>query len=400
MQKQLNDKRDALLSSIQESYLAVKKKVRALVSSKPETASSHSDAQISQAILDVRNLAERARDRFSKLTDQAFKQLTDYRLFRHLHGDIPRPAYMPKVENTSALLFAWGFLEACMVAVVYGLGGDMSIIEGFGYGAIFSFCNITIGGCMGWAYRYTLLTYHDRGPKRLKSIHRNAWLVIGAMALLLCVLILTGARLRSLERNTDIWNFTDLSFWATFSDGYTIIFFAIATLSGLIAAYKGATAFSDIIVGYTPMQKQVSKLDEVGEDLAEDLEESIEEICENAIDDYEAAQGDADDIHSYREACDEILEQCEKHNQLVRETEIQLKDLFQSVVHINGRNPAFPTDQSHLLIDIEAVEKMLELPPAPQKTADLVSKLEQERLLAIAVIKESLMAYLGTDKTP
>lgn len=402
MKTAIKTRRDALLLPLHNSYLDVMAEVRATETSKPQAANKHADKKISHAILDMKSLTGRIDDSFFKLRQQASIKLETYRAFKWMRAgggkEITRSADVPKIENTLAILLCVAFVEAGLAGWVYALEGKMSLVQGFGYGAIFSFCNISTALGMGWILRYACITYHDQF--KIGIIRSLAWLGITALFSLLVVLIVSGARVRGFARNTDIWNFTELPMLATFHDAYTILFLAIAIMSSAYAIFKGATAFSDFIPGFTAVEKEVIALDKQGEELAEQFEELIEQTADMAIEEFEQAQGDPEDREEYGLRRDAVLEQCEQHNIDVREAEMGLQDLYDDVVDIKHRHPSMVTKMPHLLLDIEAIEKQLELPPIPPRSEDLITKLEQETQLALAACKEALMAYLNADKSP
>ncbi len=398
MNTAIKTQRDTLISPLHQSYLEVKAEVRATETSKPQSAPKHAEKKLSHVILDLKTLASRIEDSFFKLRQQASIKLERYRAFKWLRGGITREGDIPNIENTIALLLVVASVEAGLAGWVYALEGKMSLLQAVGYGAIFSFCNITTALGIGWILRYACINYHDQF--KVITIRGLAWTGILLLSSLLVLLIASGARVRGFARNTDIWNFAELPMLATFSDAYTILFLAIAIMSSAYAIFKGSTAFSDFIPGFTAVQKEVIALDTAGEELAEQFEQLIEHTSDMAIEEFEQAQSDPEEREAYELRRDAVLELCEQHNIHVREAEMGLQDLFEDVVDIKHRQPSMVTKMPHLLIDIDAVETQLALAPVPARSEDLLTKLEQETQLALAACKEALMAYLNADKSP
>ncbi len=390
--------RDEIIQSLHQSYLDVKAEVRATETSKPQAAPKQAEKKLSHAILDLKTLPSRIKDSFLKLALHAEIKLEIYRMFKWLRGDITRAGEIPKIENTIALLTGAASVEAALAGWVYAIEGKMTFLQGVGYGAIFSFCNITTALGIGWILRYACINYHDQF--KVTTIRGLAWTGIVFLSSMLMVLIASGARVRGFGRNTDIWNFSELGWFATFSDAYTILFLAIAIMSSAYAIFKGATAFSDFIPGFTAVQKEVSALDKAGEELADQFKDLIDHTSDMAMEEFEQAQSDPEEREAYELRRDAVLELCEQHNIHVREAETGLQDLFEEVVDIKHRHPSMVTKMPHLLIDIEEVETQLALAPVPVRSEDLLTKLEQETQLALVTCDESLMAYLNADKSP
>ncbi len=287
---------DKIVQPLHESFLAATAEIRSVESAKPTVPTKHADKILAQAIIALQQFPLRITDSFVKLTHQARLTYQEYYAFQLAHGGLSRPADMPKVENAIAIMVGVWFIESLCAGAVYALDGSMKFIEGIGYAGVFSFCDLTVALMIGATLRYACLTYHDHF--NLTTLRRLSWMGIVLWSILLAVLIATGARVRGLGRSDDIWNLADLGVWATFTDAYTILFLAIALMSSVYAIFKGAMAFSDFIPGYTVKQKGVSAIDEAGEDLAEHLEAVIEHTADSALDQFEQAQTEPEELEA------------------------------------------------------------------------------------------------------
>ncbi|MCB1754329.1 MAG: hypothetical protein KDJ38_02330 [Gammaproteobacteria bacterium] len=231
---------------------------------------------------------------------------------------------------------------------------------------------------------------------RTRLLARIGFVLLGG---LLGLLIFSAARVRALGGHDHIFTFSEISFFQTFNDGYTLLILALAVIGSLLSILKSYSGFSDVIPGFSKTQRQAtSAIDEVAQNALEDAEETIESAYDYAVEAMEQAIDVQEETDEYNAQLDELRDELIAYNQLIDKLERKESDRVNASKHINAKNIDSATDFSKYRIFVDKVMQELEInTPTPDPT-DVLSRLDVQRQTALTEVRAAYQAFLNSHK--
>lgn len=342
---------------------------------------------------------------FAALSEQNVKAEANYRRFQS-ENNITRDARQPDILKT-LLILQCGFLaEGLLGTALFMDGGQYDLRSSLAIAFAIAGIN-TLTACAAGFFPGRYIAYRIDAEKPLlrdKAIRLLAWFGMLVMLSGLAVLHLSAARSRILGRHTDLFDFSTVSFMETWNDFFATGIATVGIVTAIIAFFKGRNNFSDPIVGYSQIARDVElHCKQAAENLYHDAIAHIEGMKEYACETIENQIDEAQDNQlKYHDERNQIADRISDHNDLVdhmvdvlrgMQTQEREAEAFirQSVV------PTAPSDFS----DFEALKLQ---PLAEDQDAeedindhvpdDLLAALEQAFQDAIAQIEEAYNAFL------
>lgn len=230
----------------------------------------------------MRMTAQNATNQLTSLGEIAHDADQGKRAFQSEHGifrDLKRP---DPLKTLTFLMFGW-VTESIFTTVSLFADGHLDLIPAVGFAATFSTVNVGLGLAAGACLRYA--KYHQNSPvvrsgDRLtrKTAFAGLLTILGIDALM----IFAGGRVRVTGGHGEIFDFSNVGFFATFGDGLALVIMVAAALSCAIAVFKAHSGFADPIPEYSDYAGGADSFDEDAEDIALGFQERIEEIAEDA----------------------------------------------------------------------------------------------------------------------
>lgn len=242
------------------------------------------------------------------------KQLRAFKLDHGVTRDAHRPDRMMTVIVASLAILAEGMMAGGLMIA----DGKVDVFMGGLYGLCIAALNVITGMTTGFfAGRYLGYRRNAETPKIGDSRKRlMAWVGFGLGLAAVGLLNFAAARTRATGSHQDIFNFSEIGLWATFSDYYAIAIMVLGAIGALLGIYKGWTGITDPIPGYEAMDRAAD--DEVSA-LAEDTRDRL-------IDAADAV---------FERAEDTILDVTEERDALTEEREALRLDLVHDIPALN-----------------------------------------------------------------
>lgn len=234
-----------------------------------------------QGLGSVAKLAVSSLGNLTKKRKDAQKRLRE---FQAEHG-ITRPPRMPDRFKTAMAISFAGCAESVFSAALFVADGHMGIGAAFVSGIAVSAVNITAGLAAGFfPGRYIGYRINAETPAEHDGFIRTAaWCGLGIFLTAITTLHLAAARVRVTGSHSDVFDFSEVSFfWGTFGDYYAIALIVLGSIGSMIAFYKGRNGICDPIVGYEDFEAEVIA---ESEDVYEDARAEIQELYEDAQED-------------------------------------------------------------------------------------------------------------------
>lgn len=116
------------------------------------------------------------------------------------------------------------------------------------------------------------------------------------------LMVFTGGRVRVTGGHDAIFDFSTVSFGATFNDGLALVVMVAAALSVALAVAKGFSGFIDPVPGYSAHASAGQTIIGAAEEQVEEGLEGISEIAEGAEDEISDGFADPDKVKTLSEA--------------------------------------------------------------------------------------------------
>lgn len=401
-------RRAAYLAGFRSEHSDLTLALRRFRASKPDFSPAQLERIVASGVAEMDALAAQSAAQFERLTQARRHAYRAHRAFQDEHG-LTAPAKMPDMLSALLVLMICGLAEAAFTAVLMITGGKMTVLEGFGYGATVAAVNLAIGTLAGFLpLRYAGFKRNAPNPQpRDATIRSAAWASFAFASLVLTVLHFAAARVRVTGSATSIFDFSTVSFGATFADYYALGVMAIGAVGAVLAVTKGYNGFSDPVPGYTDSRRSAGeRIDAEGQDAHDDALASLAEIFARAGDEADSLLADADDrIRSYADQHDALARRTAAHNGLIETACDDLKLAAQDEV----ARQSFVAGQPQAPEPLRLEElKALTLPDLPDDAAgvampdlpqaDAFTRLQAARDGATAIIRSAFNAFL-TDLT-
>lgn len=313
-------RRAAYLTRLRSEHADLTLALRRLRASKPDFSPAQLDRIVSSGTAEMDALAAQSCAQFARLTQARIQAYRAHRAFQDEHG-ISAPARTPDILVTLLVLMICGLAEAGFTAVLMITGGKMTILEGFGYGATVAAINLAVGTLAGFLpLRYTGFKRNAPHPQpRDGAIRAVAWLAFGAALSVLTVLHFAAARVRVTGAATHIFDFSHVSFGATFADYYALGVLAIGAVGAVLAVFKGYNGFSDSTPGYAESRRAAGeRVDADGEAAFHDAQDMLAALVERiGADAEELLTAAQESEHAFADEVEDLSRRIAAHNGLI-----------------------------------------------------------------------------------
>lgn len=313
-------RRAAYLAGFRSEHSDLTLALRRLRSSRPDFSPAQLERIVASGVAEMDALAAQSAAQFERLTQARLYAYRAYRAFQDEHG-LTAPAKTPDMLSTLLVLMICGLAEAAFTAVLMITGGKMTILEGFGYGATVAAVNLAVGTLAGFLpLRYA--GFKRNAPNRQPRDAMIRAVSTGSFAFamfVLTVLHFAAARVRVTGSATSIFDFSTVSFGATFADYYALGVMAIGAVGAVLAVYKGFNGFSDPVPGYTDSRRSAGeRIDAEGQDTHDDALASLAEMFARTGDEADSLLAEADErIRSYANDREALAHRIAAHNGLI-----------------------------------------------------------------------------------
>jgi hypothetical protein len=401
-------RRAAYLARFRSEHSGLTLALRRLRSSQPQFSPSQLERIVSSGVAEMDALATQSAAQFERLTQARLHAYRAHRAFQDEHG-LTAPAKMPDILSTLLVLMVCGLAEASFTAILMITGGKMTILEGFGYGATVSSVNLAVGTLAGFLpLRFAGFKRNAPDPQARDSLVRAvSWASFAFALFVLGILHFAAARVRVTGSATGIFDFSAVSFGATFADYYALGVMAIGAVGAVLAVFKGFNGFSDPVPGYSDSRRAAGeRIDADGQEAFADALDSLAAVFAQSSDDSENFLAAEDEnTHSYADECENLSRRIAGHNGLI---ETACDDLILSA-HESASRQSFIIGERQapdaLRLDELQALRISEGPdalslPAPQglDQTDAFSRLQAAHDRAASIVRSGFNAFL-TDLT-
>jgi hypothetical protein len=196
--------------------------------------------------------ADRIVKTLSELRDKKIHGLRAFRQFQ-LMRQITRPVRQPDLFNTGLVIASCWLVEGGMGAGLFLADGMMSLIPAIATGFAVAGVNILMSCGIGF-FTIRYFTHLRRYIRHAAKIG----FVIGTLMLIL--LHFGAARSRAVGGHSDIFDFSQVGFFSTFGNYFSLSLFMLGLFGSVIAIYKGVHGFSDPETGYAQIHKDTHEI--------------------------------------------------------------------------------------------------------------------------------------------
>ena len=225
---------------------------------------------------------------------------------------IQHSAASPLVVNTLLVITPLFSLEGIAMGITMMSAGDMNPIPALGYGLVFSAVNVALAVSAGFfCTRYLTYRLHNKyADEQDAKIRDLAKYGLAAHFGLLLLLVFSTLRVRATGHHEGIFDFSVVSLPETFDNGFTLAILAISFLSTIVGVYEGRHGFSDIVPGYSAVQRRAeTHVDDQAQDLVDNTLESMGEHTDDSIEelserihqrksDFDSYNAEIHDLHA------------------------------------------------------------------------------------------------------
>ena len=373
---------------------------------KPPAAWASMKQAVETAIQELDRIKPRVVLAMTSLADARTAKTQEYRAFKLDHG-VGRDARRPDILTTLLIAVLAILIEGAITASLMIADGKMDIVSGAAYGL--SFAAIGFGAGLFNGYfpgRYLDYRVDSPSPRSRDRLTRiAAWTGFGGLLGVMGLLSFAAARVRATGSHTDIFDFSAVSFGATFADYFALAIMAVGGLGGLLAVYKGRTGISDPIPGFAEAEHEAkAAIVDAAQDSADayfDAAETVYETVRDRLDDLVSEQDDDD--RDRAEANADLNAAIVAHNHAVDsaiETFLRLWEEDRSSVEYITQKP-----QRGRKPDTEIFDA-LRYPPVPLHAAtervaphidavELIQRLDAAYERTCTAIREAHLAFLA-----
>lgn len=202
---------------------------------------------------------------------------------------IESPVQKPDRLKTFSIVGIGFILETGITFALFVAEGFMDFIPALATGAAIAFINTAAAMTAGYfGGRYVTYGIDAINPtSRQKRIRRYAFCGLVFAFINIVTLHIGAARVRVTGSHSGIFDFSEVSFFATFNDYFALALITLGIIGALIGFYKGRNGLNDPRGGYA----------EVALNSFTAIEKTADDIYDNAVLDVE---------DSYNSICDEI----------------------------------------------------------------------------------------------
>jgi hypothetical protein len=401
-------RRAAYLAGFRSEHSDLTLALRRLRTRKPDFSPAQLERIVASGVAEMDALAAQSTAQFERLSQARLHAYRAHRAFQDEHG-LSAPAKTPDTLSTLLVLMICGLAEAAFTAVLMITGGNITMLEGIGYGATVAAVNLALGTLAGFLpLRYAGFKLHAPNPQaRDVAIRTVSWGSFAFALFVLTVLHFAAARVRVTGSATSIFDFSSVSFGATFADYYALGVMAIGAVGAVLAVYKGFNGFSDPVPGYTDSRREAGeRIEAVGKEAGNGALDTLAFIFAQSCEETQILLSEADDsIRSYADNHDALARRVADHNGLIETACDDLKLAAQDEAarqsfiagHAQTPEPLRLEELKALTLpDLPDDPAGVATPAIPQ--ADAFTRLQSAHDGAAAIIRSAFNAFL-TDLT-
>lgn len=288
------------LSHLHASYKEITHAV-ALARSAPRTAANNPSPVLKMALQGMTRLVDQACETLGAISRQQVGKTEQVRQFMEDRG-ICRDVQTPNIVVTVFVLTLCVLIEGGMSAALFFAGGKADLFLSLAYGFSVAWINVSAAAIAGFIFGRAIGFKIDAIEPKLRDflIRLGGWMGLLTVIAAMLLLGFAAARVRVTAAPIDIFNFTEVSFAATFADYYGILLIVLGILGGIVAIREGWVGLSDPIIGYSKIWKQAeSELRETAHDVRDFAQDALEDIYEDLS---EQLEDDLDELRDYAES--------------------------------------------------------------------------------------------------
>jgi hypothetical protein len=370
----------------------------------PKSDKKKARYRLESAIKAMDAAATRCVAMLDQMNQQKTEAKANYRQFQIDHG-LARDAAQP--DTTKAILVLQGCVlaEGLLTAGLMIADGKMDIMGGLVYGLSVSAINIATGVMAGFfPARYSVYKLDSPYQTTRNVLMRTASRFgMAGFVSLMATLHFSAARVRATGSHADIFNFSQVGFWDTFSDFYGIAIVVAGGLGGILALYEGFQGLSDPVPNFSKIRKAAEhSIDAQAEAVQEAALEAVENLYEDACDDIEDESGAAEEGRAdFRKAAIALNDRIAAHNHAIDHAQDRLR-VLQADEH--ARKTFVAQKKTALAaVDVTAFDtlRLNAIPlagtqkPAPQEQVDFSGNLQASYEDAVGRIREAYALILS-----
>ena len=217
--------------------------------------------------------------------------------------NVYRPLHTPNILVTLLTLMVGTIFEAVFATISLYSDGRMDLIPAMGFALTFAIMTTVLGLAAGAVLRF--VGYRSKVRKRSPEFRFIRWTARFGFLIVVAVtalMIFVGGRVRVTGGTSDIFNFADVGFAATFNDAMALVIMVASTLSFCLSISKGHSGFTAPLPGYAAHAGKSDEdyADEVSWTVATVLDQ-VDEVVDSAVETLETVQQDTDTVDELRE---------------------------------------------------------------------------------------------------
>ena len=243
---------------------------------------------------------------FVRIDESKRRKKSAYRHMQIEHG-LTREAHVPDSLKTVLVIQSCILVEGLLTAALMISDGKMNVVGALVYGLSVSAINVATGVIAGffalrrvqWKIRSEYQTPRDAAVRVFARIAFTGFVAV------MGTLHIAAARVRATGSHEDIFDFSEIGFFATFADYYAIAIVVAGAIGGILAVYEGYQGLSDPVPDYARARKDAEeRFDRTAETSYRQAMDQLDRLHDEACAAVEAEEGGAeDDIASFRNDC-------------------------------------------------------------------------------------------------
>ncbi|MBR9826670.1 MAG: hypothetical protein GYB36_12865 [Alphaproteobacteria bacterium] len=244
---------EALMAAKVADLAGSKSDIEAQIAALPEAVSDHEAEGLLKTAVVVSIFLEQSLPRhkrrlanLEKVREAQAKELRDLQ-WRAGMDRLPR---CPNVLKTLLLVQVFVLAETLLMAAMLIEGGHIGVVEGIGFGFVFSAVNSVLALWTGFSF--VRMAAHRKASPVPKSsdgfVRIMGKLGIAAFGGLLGILIFAASRIRATGSHVP-FDFSEVGLWEGLNNGVSLAILATALMASAVNLWKGATGFSDFVIG-------------------------------------------------------------------------------------------------------------------------------------------------------
>lgn len=275
-----------LLAGLRNTYADLFVRIKELAQYLSPDIQRQVRAQVEGATARMTMVADGTAERLDALANAA-RDADQFKRRFQADAQVLRDLKTPDKLITSFLIMLGWLVETIFTTISLVADGHLDLIPAMGFAATFSTVTVGLGIAAGACLRYVL--YRSQNPLQrpiYRKVRRFGRAGLDFVLIIAFLMIFVGGRVRVTGGHENIFEFSDVSFAATFDDGLALVIMVAAGLSFAMSVVKGYSGFSDPVVGYEDHAgRQAAGIDDDAANIADNAVDVVGEILADAEDD-------------------------------------------------------------------------------------------------------------------